>query len=332
MQHAPAARPSPAPVRRLPPGTTTRPLPAGATASHHTGTRPLLAADHPRPGTADQPPRGTTDHPLLAAALAAVLALTASACVGGGRGTEGPVGPVPPTAQSPAVLPSAELPPVLTRGQARAALVGADDLGEAWEPTRGAATWRDELLKATAERPDCRRLLDVLYTEELFGTGAATAPRATAALDDVDGGAQLHYRVTSYRAADLDRTLAWLGTLPDTCGRFEARDAHGATRDVRVADLALPQAGDDRRGLRVTVGDPAPDDGEEPRADTRTDTRTDTGGGVLTVDLVAVRVGDDAISLTNGTLGTPADAATRTSVEVGADRLTEARRQGRAQV
>ncbi|MFJ3022313.1 hypothetical protein ACIPH4_15410 [Streptomyces tendae] len=297
MQHAPAARPSPTPAPRLPPGTATRPLPA--------------------------------------AALAAVLALAASACVGGGRGTEGPVGPVPPTAPSPAVLPSAELPPVLTRGQARAALVGADDLGETWEPTRGAATWRDELLKATAERPDCRRLLDVLYTEELFGTGAATAPRATAALDDVDGGAQLHYRVTSYRATDLDRTLAWLGTLPDTCGRFEARDAHGAARDVRVAGLTLPEAGDARRGLRVTVGDTAPDDGEDKRTDTRADTGTDTGGtggGILTVDLVAVRVGDDAISVTNGTLGAPADDATRTCVEVGAARLTEARRQGRAQV
>lgn len=302
MQHAPAARPSPALSARL--------------------------------------PRGTAARPLLAAALAAVLALAASACVGGGRGTEGPVGPVPPTAQSPAVLPSAELPPVLTRGQARAALVGADDLGEAWEPTRGAATWRDELLKATAERPDCRRLLDVLYTEELFGTGAATAPRATAALDDVDGGAQLHYRVTSYRAADLDRTLAWLGTLPDTCGRFEARDAHGTARGVRVTGLTLPEAGDARRGLRVTVGDTAPDDGEDPRTDPRADTGTDAGtdagtdtaGGVLTVDLVAVRVGDDAISLTNGTLGAPADDATRISVEVGAGRLTEARRQGRAQV
>ncbi|MFD7566592.1 hypothetical protein ACFV7O_25720 [Streptomyces tendae] len=292
MQHAPAARPSPAHSARLPPGTTTP--------SHRTATRPLLAA-----------------------AIAAVLALAASACVGGGRGTEGQDGPVTPTAQSPAVLPSAELPPVLTRGQARAALVGADDLGEAWEPTRGAATWRDELLKATAERPDCRRLLDVLYTEELFGTGAATAPRATAALDDVDGGAQLHYRVTSYRAADLDRTLAWLGTLPDMCGRFEARDAHGTARDVRVTGLTLPEVGDARRGLRVTVGDTASDDG---------DPRGDTAGGVLTVDLVAVRVGDDAISLTNGTLGTPADDATRISVEVGADRLTEARRQGRAQV
>ncbi|MGW5564174.1 hypothetical protein ACWEWD_12235 [Streptomyces tendae] len=320
MQHAPAARPSPTPAPHLPRGTATRPLPGTTTSSHRTTT----ASHH------------TATRPLLAVAIAAVLALAASACVGGGRGTEGQDGPVPPTAQSPAVLPSAELPPVLTRGQARAALVGADDLGETWEPTRGAATWRDELLKATAELPDCRRLLDVLYTEELFGTGAATAPRATAALDDVDGGAQLHYRVTSYRAADLDRTLAWLGTLPDMCGRFEARDAHGTARDVRVTGLTLPEAGDARRGLRVTVGDTAPDDGEDPRADTQTgpraDTGTDTAGGVLTVDLVAVRVGDDAISLTNGTLGTPADDATRTSVEVGADRLTEARRQGRAQV
>ncbi|MEU9214937.1 hypothetical protein AB0D47_00160 [Streptomyces sp. NPDC048376] len=263
--------------------------------------------------------------PPLGAALAAVLALTAAACAVGGRGTERTAGPVPPSVRSPAALPSPDLPPVLTRGQARAALITAADLGEAWEPTRGAATWRDDLLKASAGRADCRRLLDVLYTEDLFGADAATAPRATAALDDADGGAQLHYRVTSYRAADLDRTLAWLGTLPDTCGRFEARaTARGTVRDVRVTALPLPDAGDARRGLRVTVGDAAPDDGTGAEAGTR--------GEVLTVDLLAVRVGDDAISLTNGTLGEPADDATRTSVEVGTGRLTEARRQGRAQV
>ncbi|MEU1046838.1 hypothetical protein ABZ400_16950 [Streptomyces sp. NPDC005897] len=261
--------------------------------------------------------------PPLGAALAVVLALTAAACAVGGRGTGRPAGPVPPTVRSPAALPSPGLPPVLTRGQARAALITAADLGEAWEPTRGAATWRDDLLKATAGRSDCRRLLDVLYTEDLFGADAATAPRATAALDDAEGGAQLHYRVTSYRAADLDRTLAWLGTLPDTCGRFEARaTARGTVRDVRVTALPLPDAGDARRGLRVTVGDAAPDD----RSD------GDARDGILTVDLVAVRVGDDALSLTNGTLGEPADDATRTSVEVGTGRLTEARRQGRAQV
>ncbi|MET7325097.1 hypothetical protein [Streptomyces sp. NPDC005549] len=266
--------------------------------------------------------------PLLGAALAAVLALTATACAVGGRGTDRPAGTAPPAARA-----SPRLPPVLTRGQARAALITAADLGEAWEPTRGAATWRDELLKATAGRSDCRRLLDVLYTEDLFGADAATAPRATAALDDADGGAQLHYRVTSYRAADLDRTLAWLGTLPETCGHFAARAAaRGTTRDVRVTELPLPDAGDARRGLRVTLGDAAPDDGTDDGTDTEADPEADTRGGVLTVDLVAVRIGDDAISLTNGTLGEPADDATRTSVEVGTGRLTEARRQGRAQV
>lgn len=272
--------------------------------------------------------------PLLGAALAVVLVLTATACAAGGRGPGRPAGTVPPTAPSPAALPTPGLPPVLTRGQARAALITAADLGEAWEPTRGAATWRDELLKATAGRSDCRRLLDVLYTEDLFGADAATAPRATAALDDAEGGAQLHYRVTSHRAADLDRTLAWLGTLPDTCGHFAARTAaHGTTRDVRVTELPLPDAGDARRGLRVTVGALATNGTTDDGTDTEAaDPEADTRAGVLTVDLVAVRVGDDAISLTNGTLGDPADDATRTSVEVGTGRLTEARRQGRAQV
>lgn len=265
---------------------------------------------------AARPSHTRAARPLLGAALSAVLALTATACdTAGGRTPGRAAGTTPPTAQSPAALPSAALPPVLTRGQARAALITAADLGEAWEPTRGAATWRDEVLKATAERTgpgDCRRLLDILYTEDLFGGGATTAPRATAALDDPDGGAQLHYRITSYRAADLDRTLAWLGTLPDTCGRFEA-GTDGTGRDVRVTALTPPEAGDARRGLRVTVGGTRP-------------------GGVLTVDLVAVRVGDDALSLTNGTLGEPADGATLTAVEVGTRRLTEVRRQGRAQV
>ncbi|MGW2128917.1 hypothetical protein [Streptomyces coelicoflavus] len=276
------------------------------------------------PAARPSPARAT--RPLLGAALSAVLALTATACdTAGGRAPGRPTGTTPPTARSPAAFPSpalpssalppSALPPVLTRGQARAALITAADLGEAWEPTRGAATWRDEVLKATAERTrrgDCRRLLDILYTEDLFGGGATTAPRATAALDDPDGGAQLHYRITSYRAADLDSTLAWLGTLPDTCGRFEA-DAGGTGRDVRVTALTPPEAGDAGRGLRVTVSGTRP-------------------GEVLTVDLVAVRVGDDALSLTNGTLGEPADDATLTAVEVGTRRLTEVRRQGRAQV
>ncbi|MFE2047645.1 hypothetical protein [Streptomyces sp. NPDC059459] len=262
--------------------------------------------------------------PPLACALSAALALTAAACAGGGRHGDRPAGTAPAATRSPAALPSPAVPPVLTRGQAREALITEADLGEAWMPTRGAATWRDGILKATAERADCRRLLDLLYTEEPFGS--ATAPRATAALDDTAGGAQLHYRVTSHRAADIDRALAWLGTLPDTCGHFTARSARGAARDVRVSSLPLPEPGDARQGLRVTVGVPAADTGGTDNGG------TDAAGAVLTVDLAAVRVGDDAISLTNGTLGAPDDDATWTAAEVGARRLTEVRRQGRAQV
>ncbi|MFE9178085.1 hypothetical protein ACFYN5_17795 [Streptomyces sp. NPDC007126] len=305
MQHAPAAPPS---------------LTPSAQGAAPAITKPSSATTAPPapPATVRTAPVATS-RSLRCAVLSAVLVLAVSACgAGGGRGVGPPAGTTPPTAQSPATLPSPALPPVLTRGQARAALITAADLGEAWEPTRGAATWRDEVLKTTAgrtDRPDCRRLLDVLYTEDLFGGSATTAPRATVALDDPDGGAQLHYRITSYRAADIDGTLAWLATLPDACGHFETRAeaARGAARDVRVTALTLPGAGDARGGLRVTVSDARAEE-------------------TLTVDLVAVRVGDDALSLTNGTLDAPADDATRTAVEVGTERLTEARRQGRAQV
>lgn len=210
-----------------------------------------MARHHRTPDASHHRPHGTRPHQPFAALCRALGRVGAGGeCLWGGwwAGAGPSAGTTPPTAQSPATLPSPALPPVLTRGQARAALITAADLGEAWEPTRGAATWRDEVLKTAAgrtDRPDCRRLLDVLYTEDLFGGSATTAPRATVALDDPDGGAQLHYRITSYRAADIDGTLAWLATLPDACGHFEARAeaARGAARDVRVTALTLPEAG-----------------------------------------------------------------------------------------
>ncbi|WP_346010737.1 hypothetical protein [Streptomyces sp. SID5910] len=246
--------------------------------------------------------------------LPAVLLLSAVlvACSAAGPDAHQSDGTLPATPQSPAALPSAAVPPALTPAQADAALITEADLGETWGPTQGAATWRDDLLKATTADPDCRRLLDVLYTEDLFGT----APRATAALDDYAGGAQLHYRITSHRAADVDRTLAWLATLPDTCGHVTAEAAGGAARDVRVTGVTPPEAGDARQGLRVTV----------------TGAAAGAGPAVLTVDLVAVRVGDDAITVTSGSLGEPAEDATLTAAETGAARLAEVRRQGRAQV
>ncbi|MFV0134744.1 hypothetical protein ACLGIH_16170 [Streptomyces sp. HMX87] len=247
--------------------------------------------------------------------VAAVLLPAVTACSGIAPGPAASPAPTPPpSAQSPATLPTPATAPTLTAAQARAALITEADLGEPWQPTRGAATWRDQRLKATTEGRDCRRLLDVLYTEDLFG--AAPAPRATVGLDDTTEETQLHYRVTAHRAADVDRALAWLRALPDRCGRFPARTAEGDAQDVRVTGLDLPEAGDARAALRVTLRGPA----------------AGVESAVLTVVLAAARVGDDAISLTYGGLGEVWDDVAWTAVEVGARRLAEVRRQGRALV
>lgn len=52
----------------------------------------------------------------------------------------------------------------------------------------------------------------------------------------------------------------------------------------------------------------------------------------LTLDVAALRVGEDAISVTNGGFGDVQTEATQTAVQLGAERLKEVRRQGRVQV
>ncbi|MEU5366284.1 hypothetical protein ABZ354_22890 [Streptomyces sp. NPDC005925] len=256
--------------------------------------------------------------PVLATAV--LLGVAGCGIAGGGRAASGSsrapvVSSAPPDAERPPVARATPaMPPVLTEGQARAALVTRDDLGGPWVPTRGAATWRDALLKATTGDADCRRLLDVLYADDLFG--APGGPRAVVALDDVDTDAQLRHQVTAYRAAELDRTLHWMRTLPKRCGRFAASTAVGERAEIRVTDEALPEAGDARQGLRVTL----------------TGTDTDGGAAVLTLEVAAVRVGEDAISVTNGGLGEVVPDITRAVAELGAQRLAEVRAQGRAQV
>ncbi|MET7450573.1 hypothetical protein ABZT03_01510 [Streptomyces sp. NPDC005574] len=220
----------------------------------------------------------------------------------------------PPTARrSPAASPSPSAA-ALTTAQAEAALVTAADLGEPWEPTQGAATWRDTLLKAKADPPDCGRLLDAVYTEEVFGP--ETAVHAVAGLDDAMDQAQLRYQVLAHDPADVDRTLAWLRSLPGRCGQFTAASAGGAVQGARVADAALPAVGDAREGLRITLA------GESADGEPTT----------LTVDLAAVRVGDDVIVLTNGGLGNVSADVTAAVVQLGAQRLTDVRRQARLEV
>jgi hypothetical protein len=250
------------------------------------------------------PARLHTPATLLTATL-----LTATACTAGAPAAKNPAASARPSAAT-----SAPAPPVLTQAQAQAALVTATDLGEPWAPTQGVATWRDGLLKATTDSPECRRLLDALYADDLFG--GDTGARAVTGLDDPLDQAQLRYQVLALHAPDVDRTLAWLKSLPRSCGTFTAVTAHGAVQGVTVREADLPRVGDARQGLRVTLS------GETADGDPT----------VLTMDVAAVRVGDDTIAISLGGLGDVAPEATRAAMETGVRRLTEIRKSGRAQI
>ncbi|MEU0332439.1 hypothetical protein [Streptomyces sp. NPDC006193] len=220
-----------------------------------------------------------------------------------------------PTVDAPQPAPRASARPdgsTLTDEQAQAALITQADLGAPWTATRGAATWRDGLLKATTATGDCQRLLDALYSEELLGGPA----RAAVGLDDADTDAQLRYQIGARRPADADAALAWLRTMPERCARFTATTERGGLADVQVVDAPLPEVGDARQGLRVSLAGTAPD-GEE---------------ALLTLDVAAVRVGEDSFALTNGGLGDVPNDATQAAVQIGALRLADVRRQGLAQV
>ncbi|WP_428935020.1 hypothetical protein [Streptomyces sp. ACT015] len=255
---------------------------------------------------------------LSSSALAVLAAGTLLASAGCSAGSaDGPQRKGGGHTSSPSARPSAPAAPAagaLTDAQARAALVTEADLGDPWAPTQGAATWRDTMLKATADAPDCRRLLDALYTDDLFGGASGT--RAVIGLDDAMDEAQLRYQVLALPRADVDRTLAWLRELPRTCRHFTAKGTGGAPHTVEVADARLPEVGDARQGLRVTMKGPA--DQED--------------AAVLTLDVAAVRVGDDTITVTDGGLGDVSADVTGAVARLGAQRLAEVRKQGRVQI
>ncbi|WP_225824356.1 hypothetical protein [Streptomyces naphthomycinicus] len=220
-----------------------------------------------------------------------------------------------PTIDRSAVTPKKPSGPggaSLSVEQAEAALITQTDLGAPWTSTRGAATWRDGLLKAQTSAGECQRLLDALYSDELLGAPG----RVSIGLDDADTDAQLRYQIGARRPADVNATLAWLRTMPVRCARFTATTQLGLVEDVRVVEAPLPEVGDARQGLRVSLASTA-SDGQE---------------YLLTLDVAAVRVGEDAFTLTNGGLGDVPNDATQAAVQIGALRLADIRKQARAQV
>lgn len=251
---------------------------------------------------------------LLACALSGIgILLGAGACATLGLEHPPTARPPGPTVRQSSAKPSAPVASsVLTDAQAQAALITDTDLGAPWTPTRGTATWRDGMLKATTPTADCQKLLDGLYADELLGGSA----RAVVALDDTDTGAQLRYQLTDRRPRDADRALDWMRSLPDRCARFTARTPDDTVLDVTVAEQALPEVGDVRQGLRVTL------------------TNWDTDGDpiALSLDVAAVRAGEDTFVLTNGGMDDVPNEATQAAVQLGVQRLTEVRKLGRVQV
>ncbi|MEQ8145641.1 hypothetical protein [Streptomyces sp. OP7] len=267
-----------------------------------------------------------TARTLLASALSVTALLITAACVGHDRDvpralpqgvSEPPAEPSPtPSAPTPSAVTGTErTTPVLSEDQLKAALITEADLGPPWTAGQGAALWRDGMLKATTDDADCGRLLETLYTEEPFG--AAAGPSASVTLDDTEDDTQLREQIGPHRPADVERELAWLAALPEKCGSFRATTVRSGTQTVEVTELPLPdQAGDARAALRMTMTGKTPDG---------TPTR-------LTVDLAAIRVGEDTITLTNGGLGPVRPEITQAMAQLAADRLAEVARQGRLRV
>jgi hypothetical protein len=247
------------------------------------------------------------------------MLLSTAACAGGdGSGrADASASPVPasPVAEEPrAASSSPSSVRTLTEAEAHAALITNSDLGSQWTESKGAAAWRDALLKSTVDPADfitdkanatqCQKLLDGLYSEDLLGDPRGAG--AVTGFDDSDNDAQMRYEVGAYGQKALDARLKWLKTLPDTCDEFTAVNGKGDRQTVQVISTDLPDAGDARQGLRVTMTGELEGDPE-----------------TLTLDFAAVRVGDSALSLTNGGLDGTEHDSTKQAVEVGAERLQD---------
>ncbi|MGC0336926.1 hypothetical protein RKD20_001960 [Streptomyces sp. SLBN-8D4] len=255
--------------------------------------------------TTHRPPRPLR---VLAPALAAGVLMTIAGCSDGEDG-----GPDRADTTRISSSPLAQASPApLTAAGARAALVTEADLEDDWTQVKNAAKWRDSLLvgkvdvadfiTGKADAADCQKLLDRLYSDDLLGKPSG----ASALTGFQQGDSRLLYQVAAYDRAGLDTSFAWLKSLPVKCDQFTAKDTSGAARTVQVIERSLPKGGDARQGLRVTV--------------------QGTSGGApttLTLDVAAVRVGTDTITLTNGGLDGVDGDSTEQAAKLGTARLKD---------
>ncbi|WP_371667952.1 hypothetical protein OG985_10100 [Streptomyces sp. NBC_00289] len=253
-------------------------------------------------------PRPSRPVRLLASALTAGALLITAACSDDGDGGSGSADVTgSPSADSPAAASGA----ALTEAGAQAALVTEADLEDDWSKVTDAATWRDKLLVGTvdvadfltakADAADCQKLLDSLHGEDLLGK-----PSGASALTGFEqGDSRLLYQVAAYDRAALDDSFTWLKSLPTECDSFTVTDGKDK-RTVEVIETSLPEEGDARQGLRVTVRG-----------------TVDGAPTTLTLDVAAVRVGSDALTVTAGGLDGDESDSTKQAAKLGTQRLKD---------
>jgi len=250
---------------------------------------------------------------VLSSALAAGALLTVPACSsdgdGGGSGaSDAAASPVADRARVSASPTTTRL----TLAGAQASLITEGDLEGDWNQVKDAAAWSDKLLigkvdvaqflTAKTDAADCQRFLDALYDDDLLGK-----PSGAGALTGFQqGDSRLLYQVAAYNPVRLSASLGWLKTLPVKCDQFTATDPQGGHRTVQVTTASVPNQGDARQGLHVTVQGTA---NGEPTT--------------LTLDVAAVRVGNDAITVTAGGLDGGEHDSLELAVRKGAQRLKD---------
>ncbi|WP_408056079.1 hypothetical protein [Streptomyces luteolifulvus] len=267
---------------------------------------------------------GTLIARLLASALAAGALLTTAACSDGGDGgpaaLEGSASPVagesraakPLTGKTPS--PSGAFTSAggaLTAAGAQAALITEADIEDDWSVSKDAASWHESLLVGTvdvsdfvtgkSDAADCQKLMDSLYDDDLLGKPSG----ASALTGFQQGDARLLYQVAAYDKSSLDSSFDWLKSLPAECDGFTMTDGPDQ-RTVEVIETSVPDEGDARQGLRVTVQGTA--DGEP---------------ATLTLDVGAVRVGTDAITVTSGGLSGDENTSFQQAFKEGTERLED---------
>ncbi|CAL9285741.1 MULTISPECIES: hypothetical protein [Streptomyces] len=248
-----------------------------------------------------RPPRHTR---VLSCALAAGTLLAGAACSDGGGEDGSRVSGVNASQVAGERRQTPSPTATLTERGARTALITEADIEDDWTQVKQAEAqnWHDGLLigrvdvsdflTAKAQAADCQRLMDSLFDDDLLGR-----PSGVSALRGfTQGDSRLLYQVASYDRIHPQKSLNWLASLPRECDQFTVTDGR-EQRTVQVVATSPPAVGDAREGLRVTVRGPI-------------------GGteATLTLDVAAVRVGDDAITVTAGGL----DGAEQNSVEQAA--------------